>query len=265
MSYAVIQQQREGLFRIRGSFDHSIAFGTYLGLSLVSVVYLYSMAKGLARKSFFAGIILVVSYTLLLTFSRLAFGFLLIFILTILFFKRRKELLVLAVLFFCFLIQPFYLQGIKEKLIFMFMSSFRPFEYGSAEMIASSADRLTQYNFIEKLIIQKPWFGYGKVPIELTSVDNFYLLFVLYFGLLSFAGFVLLNLSIIFKCFFLFMRGHLERIKLFGVAMIGALFGVFLVWEGASLESYFYLLWLYIGIAMRLHYDEKMRLKQKTA
>ncbi|MFA5119238.1 MAG: hypothetical protein WC695_10435 [Candidatus Omnitrophota bacterium] len=263
MKYAVTQQIREGSLRIRGAFDHSISFGVYLSLSLAAVVYLFLMSKKIYQKAFYSMAGVFISFAVFLTRSRISILLMFVLIISVLLLKKRKVLFLASFVFMFFLVQPFFFQAQRNEILVLIHSAFMPLTAGSKEMIGSAMMRINQFNEISSLIIKKPIVGYGRIDLNTGSVDSLYLLMALRFGVLACVGFLLVNMFIFRQALSLYIKSRDEKFKVFGLIICSALLGLFFVWAAVSLESYFYLLWIYIGILSRFYLALNKNIKSK--
>lgn len=261
MEYVLTHQIRGGSFRIKGSFDHAISFGIFMALSSVSVMHLYQTRRGVLKKIFYIGLFFIMGLTVLLTKSRGAIGCYCILWATFLSLKGKRELIILSVFLMFFLVQPFFLQDLKNEIIIMIKSSFSPFKHGDEEMFSAVRARVDLFNAMIGLVMKNPIFGYGKIDFGHYYIDNFFLSYALSFGFLGFLSYSLLICVILYIAIFLFIKGDRGNKKLLGASMIGVLLGLIFAWATVALTSYFYLLWLYVGILARIYVDEKSKVK----
>jgi len=259
LEYAV-KQGMGGLssFRIKSSFDHAISFGLYLTLSTAATMYLYLKEHRFSRKITFGLIFIIIAYAIFLTQSRIAILSFAMLILPIFVLRGWKELFLACAIFLAFLVQPFFLQDIQEKVLFMITSSLSPFQSGTREMISSSQARIEQLYSTVGLVFKNPLFGYGRVEFGLRSIDNYYLVFALRNGLIALLTFIGIILFAMFKALVLFLRSKTTEVKIMSMIIGIVIVDVSIMLAGVSLESPLYLMWLYIGLLGRIDIDEEL-------
>ncbi|EKD28055.1 MAG: hypothetical protein ACD_79C00450G0001, partial [uncultured bacterium] len=255
MDYALEQQEREGGLRVKASFDHAISFGAYLVMILP--IILYKFKENFTLFSVFLGLI---TLAVLTTISRSAIIGVLITLAFFWLFVERKYLSVL--IFMILFVFCLYFQAFSQYLYLL-----NPFTTKSEVLASSSFTRINQFSKGFDILRNYPVFGTGsKSGIFELIIDNYYLTFVIHFGLLGFVTFVNSLVNIIVKPVYYIING-LIRDKLFIALSIGIM-NFYIMLFIVSLMSFHYVFWIYAGLIARLIFnynnDTKEALKEKN-
>nr|WP_319393499.1 O-antigen ligase family protein [uncultured Desulfobacter sp.] len=249
MAFAVNQQFRLGLNRVRGAFPHAIDFGA----ALVIISSLLFIISGFVYRYFLRKLLLCLYICGLvgcyLSYSR---GPMIMWIVIFLFFLFREKnvkfflsLLVCAVLF---------VSG-PENL--PFQNVFSASISAKTGMGSSAFARIEQIRQAIPFISLKPFTGWG---FERTSaylsrtIDNYYLRMLLNFGILGLFSFLFFY-GLLLKKAFLIIRsdiGHRNFHSTFSYYYIAVSCSIFILFMTVSLEHYMYLYWVLSGILLRI-------------
>lgn len=237
-SHSLTHQMREGGIRIKASFDHSISYSAYIVMLLPLFLHKY-------RNNFilFNLFVLLIMSALFASQSRAGMlGAGIIFILYFIFIERKNMslLIVLSI--------PIILY--KASDIALFFINLNPFTTTSTEMADSTAARGEQLLILIEFIKQNIVFGYGLIPIQLRSVDNFYLLYIFQFGIVGLISYVALIFTIIIKTFKIIFKKFSENDILLFLTFSIIVF--FIINAVVALWTYHYIFYAYIGIIARL-------------
>jgi len=264
LEYAITTQIREGDVRIRGAFDHAISFGVFLAFGAVSAIYLYSITKHAFKRIFYVMIFLILFLAVFLTLSRTSILALLVSVAIYLIIKKgKKELVICSSLFIFSLIQPFFFNVYREKLFLLVKGSVLPFSVTYKHFAGSVFSRLEMIQAMMKLIWEKPFLGHGKIYFGNYFIDNYYIGFALSFGLIGLIGLVVLVCKIFYMAVHVSVGSLSRDNKLFSQMMLSVLIGLLLVWLTLALTSYFYLIWIYVGILCRLYISNRKTFVKK--
>ncbi len=260
-------QMRGGEIRINGPFAHSIAFGT--SLSMLFPLFLYKYKNDFLKLIASTVIILPVIY---FTQSRASqIGFLIVVALHYLFIEKKN----LNIIFISIL--PLFVLKIHK--IFVFFRELNPFTVQEVNAASSSDARLTQFLFYKEFIKDNIIFGAGYVNAPYimrgnykggegdynNSIDNFYLLYSFFYGLVGLLTWIYLTIEIFRKSIKYYGRDIFKETLVF--YLLSAIVSFTIINVVVGLFSYHYIFWIYIGILTRLlvnRRDELTRMKINT-
>ncbi|MDM7987075.1 MAG: O-antigen ligase family protein [Smithella sp.] len=253
-------QIRDDEIRIMGPFTHSIPLGVYLASTMPLFFYRY---KNNPPQFYFS--IGLISATIYATQSRTAIICALLVVGIYLVFYDRSKISI-AIL----LLIPFILVFNNE--IFTYLREVLPFTATGTEQINSTEARFNQLEFYGEYIKNNILFGHGIVtaPELITSgglgytrvshsIDNFYLLYAFYFGLVGLAVWVLLAIIVFFRTVFYTMRNRHDFIL---QCLLIGLIAFFISNLVVALFENHFLYWIYIGIITRKIYNELNKEKE---
>ncbi len=244
---------REGGIRIEGPFAHPIAFGAFFSMSLPYVLRRY---KGQLLKFTFAiGIIL---FALFSTQSRSAQIGALIVLFYFFFFVEKKTLGVLF--FFSIPVIFIFIDPILDVL-----ATLDPTGSAREDLASSSSARTEQFDFLFPFIKQRFAIGFGRIDVPAlmrspnlyaNSVDNWYLLYTFFYGLMGFFSWGFLMIMSIAKPIYYYGKDFLKDnyIPYILISII-----VFCLTNTVvSLVSFHYIFWINLGLLVRLIVNKRV-------
>lgn len=259
---AMTHQMRGGDIRINGPFNHSIAFGSYLTLSLP--FFLYKLKD--QQLKFLASFV-IIAVVIMATQSRAAqIGMFIIFIFYFLFIVKKKNIIIIM-FFFIPLLVPLVITEMDQ--VGSYLLKLDPFGSSDEALAASSGARFEQFFYFIKFIKKNLILGHGNMeppPFMRgtpyggegnyeTSIDNFYLMFSFHWGLMGLAGWLFLMMDTIIKPI-IFFRKEIFKNYLLILTILGII--VFCIINMVvALYSFHFVYWIYIGILARLIVNER--------
>lgn len=245
---------RDNAIRIQGPYVHSIAFGAYLAIILPVMMYKYK--DSMLKFYMSAGLVIL---TVLATQSRGA----------------QIGCVIVAFIFFVFINQKYFIiTGIflipfvilYSGVIINFLSTLNPFGSGRDDLNSSSQARVVQMQILLGYIKDNFAIGYGLVSTprillnpggaSSDSVDNYYLLYTYWYGLVGlFTQFILIATTLL-KPIIVFgkdlLKDHLQIVLLSGILAF------YIINSIVALLSYHFIFWIYLGILARLIYNNRI-------
>lgn len=247
LSRALSLQIRDGTVRIQGPFDHSIAFGGYLVAMLPLIMYRYR-----GNIVYFNAVLAMIMAAVISTQSRSAILMSCLICAFYFFFIGKKNFMPSLVLIIPVLI-------VFAGDISTFVSRINPLSSTSQDAASSTSARYMQLVHMFNVIKQNPVFGAGITPppgimlqynvIE-NSIDNFYLLYTYFFGIVGILSYLVFIMTTIIKPFTR-SSANLRRDTLMILVLTGIV-SFYLINTIVALWSFHFVYWILLGILARL-------------
>ncbi len=254
VAYAIQHQVRlEGSIRIKGSFDHAISFGVALALSSVAAIFSYKMECRPSWKGFYLLMIFVMWFAVFLTQARSAIILMFIIGTPMVVKDLPKKFIFFGLVFLGGLIVANADKKMFHDFIVLLQSSFDPFSDVSNDMLNSTKARIELLKNMLPILQNNMFLGYGRIDFGVRSIDNFWLLFALQYGIISVLVLFVIMIKAIKMGYVCFKRMKVFEYKYLCGYLALAFVGIIFVWAVLGLESYFYLFWVYLAILFRIH------------
>lgn len=237
-------QIRSGGIRVKTSFNHAIAYGTYLVMILP--LFLYKFRNDFIK--FNLSVLLIMS-AVLASQSRAGFlGALIIFSLYFIFVERKNIFLILIISI------PFILYKMDD--ISQFLTDVNPLTTTNQEMANSTSARAEQFIMLIEYIKQNILFGYGMVIAGLGSIDNFYLLYTYQYGIVGLFAQLSLLITVCIKPFIIIGIELFRDLRL--LLILFSIFTFSIINLVVCLWSFHFIFYIYIGIIARIVYNKRI-------
>ncbi|MCP4138117.1 MAG: O-antigen ligase family protein [bacterium] len=246
LARGLAHQMRGGVIRTAGPFEHSISYGSFLAMSLVFFFYRYK-ENFIKFTLSMGGVFLAI----LGTQSRAALLGAMILVALYYIFVSKKHLNVLLLTIIPILILAVPLVIDKVQLT--------PSAEEQAEKESSSMARNNQVTYYMDFIKDDIVFGHGMstLPAQMlqpnrytTTIDNFYLLYLYFFGVFGLITFILMLVTAFVKPIMIFGVQILKDDLLPLILMSFIVFA--LVNYVVALWSFHFFFWIMVGIVARL-------------
>lgn len=243
----MINNIRRGQIRIRISFDHPIATGSHFALVLPFIIYYL-------RDNYFLRLVAISTVFIVITFtdSRAGqVGFIIIFIFYFIFVEKHR------IFYSLMMILPFSSGTFRYRIM-----TLNPFFSGDPVLEGSTIARGDQFRFLTGFIKDNLFFGYGldTVPALMrgvgnyvNSIDNYYLLYTFYYGIIGLMSWTLLMLYALIKPV-LYLKWKIFDDKLL-ILLIGGTLAFCLINSVVALISLHFMFWVYLGVITRVLYN----------
>jgi len=248
---------RTGFLRIEGGFGHPIVFGMYLVL-LIPLVLNQLQIDNFPKKILWILTLLLMSLSVLFTFSRSAWIGL--FIVLVFFSLRyiKKSIPVMAVILILVIVimvfNPLSVRTNISKLNKIFQESVNIED--SSEIALSTSHRLYQLKYAFPIALKKPFTGFGiaksKEATDLNSIDNFYLNLMIESGVVSLVAVLFLYFFILIKLRKVIRTSRDHKFRDMAFSFFVSILSFITILLMVSLTSAFLMLWVIIALAMRL-------------
>lgn len=257
---SLTHQIREGEIRIYGSFDHAISFGTYFALLLP--LYFYKFEKHPLKLYASIGLILGVIVATQSRAAQIGAG---ITILMYFLFINRKQILLMMILLIPAILANF-------GTLSYHMRTLNPFAPPNEVLQASTMARTAQFDFLLHYIKKQLLIGYGMVDVPLmmrwignyaNTIDNYYLLYTFYYGLIGLATWLILMIAVLVKPILYFGKAILDNHLM--IMLLTACIVFCVINYVVALWSFHFLFWIYVGIIARLLVNYKNEVMQHRA